>query len=273
MDDEPILYIGNGWKSPFPSNKKWLFGVPGMKVLCLCIALWVRKCQALHLEAARKAWWLCCGGCTKTWYKSCWIWADKIQLPFKPIIYNVQCCCLKAHGSSMIFILLEFLLPTKILEAHESWLFHWWMRHIFCNDSVSKLFWGWGLPVQNNTQAAIDGQWAQFLIVMMELTTPMIGGFLLCVVGMGIRECNCLGFDRLVEYGNMFIRMQLNTVILCDMILYYLIQKIQEGFMKIDENCQFQSLWCCGFGWCGAVPDFIRHETTHNCIYDQSGQL
>ena len=29
LDDEPILYIGNGWKSPFPSNKKWLFGVPG----------------------------------------------------------------------------------------------------------------------------------------------------------------------------------------------------------------------------------------------------
>ena len=56
LDDEPILYIGTGWKSPFPSNKKLLFGVPGMKVLCLCVALWVRKCQAFHLEVARKAW-------------------------------------------------------------------------------------------------------------------------------------------------------------------------------------------------------------------------
>ena len=25
----PNLYIGNGWKSPFPSIFKWLFGVPG----------------------------------------------------------------------------------------------------------------------------------------------------------------------------------------------------------------------------------------------------
>ena len=29
LDDEPILYIGNGWKSPFPSTLKWLFRVPG----------------------------------------------------------------------------------------------------------------------------------------------------------------------------------------------------------------------------------------------------
>ena len=31
LDDEPNLYIGNGWKSPFPSIIKWLaFGVPGI---------------------------------------------------------------------------------------------------------------------------------------------------------------------------------------------------------------------------------------------------
>ena len=24
LDDEPNLYIGNGWKSPFPSTLKWL---------------------------------------------------------------------------------------------------------------------------------------------------------------------------------------------------------------------------------------------------------
>ena len=29
MDDEPNLYIGNGWTSPFPSISNWLFGVPG----------------------------------------------------------------------------------------------------------------------------------------------------------------------------------------------------------------------------------------------------
>ncbi len=28
-DGLPYLYIGNGWKSPFPSIKKWLFRVPG----------------------------------------------------------------------------------------------------------------------------------------------------------------------------------------------------------------------------------------------------
>ena len=29
LDDEPNLYIGNGWKPPFPSIYTWLFGVPG----------------------------------------------------------------------------------------------------------------------------------------------------------------------------------------------------------------------------------------------------
>ena len=29
LDDEPNLYMGNGWKSPFPSIYKWLFRVPG----------------------------------------------------------------------------------------------------------------------------------------------------------------------------------------------------------------------------------------------------
>ena len=33
MDDEPNLYIGNGWKSPFPSIYKWLFGVPGINYI------------------------------------------------------------------------------------------------------------------------------------------------------------------------------------------------------------------------------------------------
>ena len=28
---QPNLYLGNGWKSPFPSIKKWLFRVPGTK--------------------------------------------------------------------------------------------------------------------------------------------------------------------------------------------------------------------------------------------------
>ena len=28
----PNLYIGNGWKSPFPSTLNWLFGVPGVSV-------------------------------------------------------------------------------------------------------------------------------------------------------------------------------------------------------------------------------------------------
>ena len=33
----PNLYIGNGWKSPFPSIFKWLFGVPGSSPKC-CLA-------------------------------------------------------------------------------------------------------------------------------------------------------------------------------------------------------------------------------------------
>ena len=29
LDDEPNLFVENGWNSPFPSIYKWLFGVPG----------------------------------------------------------------------------------------------------------------------------------------------------------------------------------------------------------------------------------------------------
>jgi len=40
LDDEPNLSLRNGWKSPFPSIKKWLaLGFPGIAQA----ALWARR--------------------------------------------------------------------------------------------------------------------------------------------------------------------------------------------------------------------------------------
>ena len=42
----PNLYLGNGWKSPFPSIKNWLFGVPGGSSYSnqrLCLVGWTRQ--------------------------------------------------------------------------------------------------------------------------------------------------------------------------------------------------------------------------------------
>ena len=51
LDDEPNLYIGNGWKWLFhqTSTLNWLFGVPGTNVSVFVYSSWMVICCALFL--------------------------------------------------------------------------------------------------------------------------------------------------------------------------------------------------------------------------------
>ena len=82
------LYMGNGWKSPFPSTFNWLFGVPGWYVfLCFC---WSMVSSNKNLRVCTlTSWSQQCVSLRLTLILS-WIWENKIRTAQAPPKKNMQ---------------------------------------------------------------------------------------------------------------------------------------------------------------------------------------
>ena len=122
-----------------------------MKVLCLCLARWGEMSSLTSWGGQKTGQWCFVVVKTKTWYKYCWIWADKTQLPSKTS-HNLDCIMFIFFFSMHIDLLWSSRFYWESLKGyHSTWVIefsvlefrfasaeqyagcHWW--------SKSSIFW------------------------------------------------------------------------------------------------------------------------------------
>lgn len=161
-----------------------------MKVLCLCLALWGEMSSLTSWGGQKTGQWCFVVVKTKTWYKSCWTWADKTQLPSKTSHNLDRIMFINFFVSMHIDLLWSSRFILRILERLSFNVSHWVLR---VGIQVCQCRTIRRLPLMVKE--------LNFLMMsVMELTPPMIFGEFYGILGIWKRSVG--GILNTDEYSN-----------------------------------------------------------------------